>query len=265
MRPTSLSPAYSALIRKHGQPLTREEEAALIPQAKAGDKAARDKLLLANMRMALVIARRFENTGVPVDDMMQAAVEGMMRALEKFDASRGHRFYTYATWWMNAKVRNYLAEHEVRVRSMAWGALRAGREFTAEVMGKNVFSLDAQIPHAGGGVHEFTFLDRMPDNSLPDPDDVLSMAGRDVTIRRRLRRMRETLTPIEQDILDNRLMVDRPDAATLEEIAARNPVTERLNGTKMARPTLTRERVRQIEISLKKRLRNVLEDLRDAA
>jgi RNA polymerase sigma-32 factor len=267
-----LAPAYSALLRKQSQPLTREEEVEVVRKAKAGDKAARDRLLLANMRMAVKVALSFRAYGVPLEDLTHAAVEGMFRALAKFQPERGLRFFTYATHWMMAYVRNHLAQREVLVRSGAWGQVRANaKRLIPEVRGRHVLSFESQPATSAkwaGPEHDgqsATLGEKIDDRSLEDADDVLVVAQRDSDIRARLARMRETLSPIERDLLANRLMVDHEDRATLEEIAARNPVAERQNGWKVDRPTLTRERVRQIEMALKRRLRNVLEDLRDAA
>ena len=85
--------------------LTAAEERDLIQKAQAGDRAARDRVLLANQGLVWSIARRHASLGVEPDDLAQAGNIGLMRAVEKFDTSRGLRFTTYATFWIRMEIK----------------------------------------------------------------------------------------------------------------------------------------------------------------
>jgi RNA polymerase sigma-32 factor len=94
--------------------LSRDEETALIARYKAGDKKAGDELLSCNQKFVCFNVMRYRRWGVPLDDLHQEGCLGLIRALEKFDPSRGFRFITYAVNWVNAFIRVYLiANHSL--------------------------------------------------------------------------------------------------------------------------------------------------------
>src|SRR5439155_26644667 len=80
------------------------EEIELAQRVAAGDEWARHQLIEANLRLVIAIARQYSHTGVPLLDLIQEGNLGLMRAAEKFDAQRGCRFGTYATWWIRQAV-----------------------------------------------------------------------------------------------------------------------------------------------------------------
>ncbi len=86
------------------EPLSREEEAELLQRAKKGDRAAIDKLIKHNLRFVVHIAKQYEGLGVPLLDLIDEGNLGLMRAIERFDPSKGVRFLTYAIWWIRQAI-----------------------------------------------------------------------------------------------------------------------------------------------------------------
>ncbi len=94
---------YMQDIRKYPL-LSADEERALAQRVQQGESAARDGLIHANLRLVVSIARRYQNHGVALMDLIEEGNLGLMRAVEKFDPERGFRFSTYATWWIRQSV-----------------------------------------------------------------------------------------------------------------------------------------------------------------
>jgi len=90
--------------------LTHEEEIILAKRSQAGDSRARRRLVEANLRLVISIARRYTNSGVPLIDLIQEGNLGLMRAAEKFDWQRGCHFGTYATWWIRQAISRAAGE-----------------------------------------------------------------------------------------------------------------------------------------------------------
>lgn len=89
--------------------LSAEEEVELSKKIEMGNKRARDRMINANLRLALHIAKKYANKGVDVDDLLQEAIIGLTRAVDQFDWSRGFKFSTYAYWWVQQAVRQFVA------------------------------------------------------------------------------------------------------------------------------------------------------------
>lgn len=98
---------YLRDIRKY-TPLPREEEARAVAQARKGDKRALDKLITANLRFVVRVAGEYTNRGLPLQDLIAEGNVGLMRATETFDPSRGHKFITYAVWWIRQSMMSAL-------------------------------------------------------------------------------------------------------------------------------------------------------------
>ena len=103
--------------------LTRSEEVDLSIQSRKGDKRARDILIQRNLRLAVSVAKKMQKKGTDLEDLIQEANIGLMRAVERFDPTKGFRFSTYAHWWIRQAVGRHIQMHSrsIRIPSHAQG------------------------------------------------------------------------------------------------------------------------------------------------
>jgi RNA polymerase primary sigma factor len=119
--------------------LTADEEIRLARRIERGDNAAKDEMIERNLRLVIALARHYQNAGVPLEDLVQEGVLGLIRAVEKFDHRRELRFSTYAVWWIRRALLDAVdAGHAIRVpgsarRRMAAGALADVPRVTASL------------------------------------------------------------------------------------------------------------------------------------
>lgn len=100
----------------NSQPLSAKQEAALACRIKAGDISARDRLVEANLRFVVRVAREYQNREVPLSDLISAGNVGLITAAERFDETRRVKFITYAVWWIRQSILQTLSEHSRTVR-----------------------------------------------------------------------------------------------------------------------------------------------------
>jgi RNA polymerase primary sigma factor len=96
--------------------LTAEEERRLARRIERGDLEAKDRMVSANLRLVVAIAKRHQNRGLPLSDLVQEGSIGLVRAVEKFDYRRGFKFSTYATWWIRQAITRAIADKSRTVR-----------------------------------------------------------------------------------------------------------------------------------------------------
>ncbi|MBR5402487.1 MAG: RNA polymerase sigma factor RpoD/SigA [Treponema sp.] len=96
--------------------LTREEEIELSQKAKKGDKLARDKMIKANLRFVVRVAKKYQNRGLDLTDLISEGNIGLINAIEKFEPARGYHFISYAVWWINQSILKALSEKSRAIR-----------------------------------------------------------------------------------------------------------------------------------------------------
>jgi RNA polymerase primary sigma factor len=271
--------AYQLYLKEIGQTalLTIEEENALAARIKRGDKAARERMIKANLRLVVKIARDYEGYGVPLLDLISEGNIGLMKGVERFDPTKGAKLSTYSAWWIKQAIKRALANQgktirlPVHVVDKLFHIRRAearlqeafGREATDEEIASELDTTPEKIRELRtasqrpasleaplGYDSDNRVADVVADDNAEDPYEELE--GKANTSM--LREVMKDLDPREVTILRYRFGLDGDEEKTLEEV-----------GRKFG---LTRERIRQIqEIALKKLRKKIekLEQQRQAA
>jgi RNA polymerase primary sigma factor len=243
--------------------LTAEEEVELAQRIERGDREARDRMVTANLRLVISIARRYQGMGLSLLDLIQEGVLGLIRAVDKYEWRRGFKFSTYATWWVRQGIQRALASktREIRIPEnvveLERRVLRVERELTAQLgrqptedeiaeaaaissgrledlrqVARAVTSLDRPV-----GEEEDTSLGELMPAAGAGPEEVVAVSLNEQTLREAV----DALPDLERQVIGLRYGMDASgEARSLREVG-------RLLG-------LSPQRVRRIEVAALERL-----------
>jgi len=261
----AVSLGYGSDLKKDGLCRLLENEKGVLYAITKEGKASRERLTISNLRLVVSIAKRYMNRGLSFLDLIQEGNMGLMKAVEKFDYTRGFKFSTYATWWIRQAITRAIADQSRTIRvpvhmiETVRELKRVKREFIqahgaaptledlAAVTGmsvdkikkvENVSQYTASLERPIGDEEEDTLGDFIEDPSSPSPTKETFR----MFLKEQLNRALDQLDEREREILKLRYGLDDDHPRTLKDVSLKF--------------NITRERVRQIEIKAIEKLKH---------
>ncbi len=241
----------------NSQPLSREKEAELAERIAAGDGRAREELAEANLLFVVTVAKKYRNRGMSFSELISAGNVGLMTAVDRFDATRGFKFISYAVWWIRQSIQQALAEdsrtvrlpinrisllHKIARTRQQLGDANEGEPRDEEIAaaldlsitevrdtmlsGRRAVSLDRAVFDED---EDSTLLKRLADDDQEQPDEIITRSSS----QKQLEMVLNDLDEREHSIVQSYFGLDGSEPMTLEQI-----------GNRMG---LTRERIRQLK------------------
>jgi len=248
--------------------LTAEREKTLASRIRKGDAAAREEMIQGNLRLVIKIALEYNNLGVPLLDLISEGNIGLVRAVERFDKTKGVKLSTFAAYWINQRIKRALVNQGKTIRlpvhltdklSMVRRVAQQmgqelGREPTVEEIAEEtgvslrklrtlwrVSNQTTSLDKALGEGSEHTLAETVNDESMRDPSEIVSEAE----MRGKVAEALHTLDKRERSVISARFGFGSEEPLTLDEV-----------GEKLG---FTRERIRQIQNSALRKLRREIE------
>ena len=274
--PVTALQQYLAEVRRYPY-LSKEEELSLFHEYRTqGNRDAAVKLIMANLRVSISIAAEYLHTGADHMDLIQEGNVGLMHAIKKFDPSKNVRFYAYAAWWSRAYILRYLLNNYRLVkigttqdqRKLFYNLKKEKAKLEREgfapdtklladrlnvrerdviEMGQRLGNWELSLDQPIGEDQEGSLLDVLPSQQVP-ADEQLAQTQLQTLFRTKLAEFIKTLEERDEDILRNRILSETP--LTLDDLGAKY--------------SITKERTRQLEARIIKRLRDYIKkDIKD--
>jgi RNA polymerase primary sigma factor len=246
--------------------LSRDEEKDLAQRAAQGDELAKKKLIQANLRFVVNIAKKYQKRGLPLIDLISEGNLGLITAAEKFDHERGYHFISYAVWWIKQSILKALSEKTRLIRLplnranqlMQIERLRKetdfeeGEEFTTDEISKKIKISKESVQDILNAAKDYVSLqtpviqnkrervlaELLKDTSLPKPENTIVYES----LRGSISKVLNTLSEKEREVIKYRYGLDEYKALSLKQIGERF--------------SLTKERIRQIEKKAIKKLQS---------
>lgn len=255
---------YMQQVNQTSKLLTREEEYDTALASHNGDENARQRMIQSNLRLVINIAKRYQHTSLPLVDIIQEGNTGLIHAVEKFDATKGFRFSTYAVWWIKNNIERFIMNHSRTIRV----PIHIGKIYKRILKAARELELDLQCNH------DVMTLAESIDMSLEQVNEVLSYYFNEASLDKTIVTDRDSTTALVDMLEDfsickpNDELEDADTLSYLDEVLGHlserdrkiielrfglgeeDPLTLHVIGERLS---MSRERIRQIiNLSLQK-------------
>ncbi len=214
--------------------LSRNQEEVCAKKAAMGDQAEKERLIVSNLRFVVSVAVKYQNLGLPLMDLINEGNMGLIRAVKKFDVTKGFKFISYARWWIRHFILKAIFEQSTSIKlPLKYATQLSNKDYLDETEAvqklKQVYrpvSLDQKLSEDS---NSDTILDLVDGNNYEDPDRIVI----EKNLKEIINDVMLKLKPIERDVISRHFGLNGKQPLTLKEIGEKY--------------SLTKERIRQIE------------------